>query len=305
MVNQNKQSEQREHLYALLGDVPPRDLPISATVIDQTEHDAYRLERLVLSLNGIEDVPALFVKPLHGNAPYPVILYNHAHGSDYKLGKDELLHGRGGLFSVPYAKALTQQGIAALCIDHWCFNERRGRTESEVFKLMLWRGQVLWGMMLYDSLRAIDYLITRPDVDSQRIGTLGLSLGSTMAWWVAALDPRIKLCIDICCLTDYNALIETGGLDGHGVYYYVPSLLKHFTAAQINALIVPRPHFSYAGIYDPLTPLAGLDRIDAELKQVYADAGVPEHWRLFRSATGHFETAAMRQHILRDLTLNL
>src|SRR5437660_12692244 len=101
-------------------------------------------------------------------------------------------------------------------------------------------------------------------------------MGSTMAWWHAALDERVAACVDICCLTDYQALIETKGLDGHGIYYYVPSLLKHFTTAQINALIAPRPHLSLAGNRDPLTPPQGLDRIDAELKKVYAAENAPE-----------------------------
>ncbi|MGQ9816029.1 MAG: dienelactone hydrolase family protein, partial [Candidatus Roseilinea sp.] len=105
----------------------------------------------------------------------------HAHGGDYRLCKDELLNGRDALQKTPYAVELTRRGYAALCIDTWAFGERRGRTESEIFKWMLWRGQVMWGMMVYDSLRAIDYLVSRPDVDPARIGTLGISMGSTMA----------------------------------------------------------------------------------------------------------------------------
>jgi hypothetical protein len=122
-----------------------------------------------------------------------------------------------------------------------------------------------------------------------------------MAWWVAALDTRIRVCVDLCCLTDYQALIDTRGLDGHGLYYYVPNLLKHFTTAQINALIAPRPHLGLAGNHDPLTPPAGLDRIDAELSQVYAEEGAPDAWKLLRYETGHFETAAMRAEILSFL----
>ena len=294
--------QRRDQLYSLLGDLPPRERPISATLVETTERDGYLLERLVLDLNGIELVPAYFSKPLDsGDAPLPTILYNHAHGGNYMLGKDEFLVGREHLQNPPYAKALTQQGYAALCIDHWCFCERRGRTESETFKSFLWHGQVMWGMMVYDSLRAIDYLTTRPDVDTSRLGTLGLSLGSTMAWWVAALDTRIKVCVDICCLTDFQALLASRGLDGHNVYYYVPSLLKHFTTSQINALIAPRPHLGLAGEYDPLTPVAGLDRIDRELKQVYADLNASSAWRLERYHCGHFETAAMRHSILQFL----
>ena len=45
-------------------------------------------------------------------------------------------------------------------------------------------------------------------------------MGSTKAWWLAALDPRVKLCIDLCCLTDYEELIKIDNLKGHGIYYY-------------------------------------------------------------------------------------
>jgi dienelactone hydrolase len=166
---------------------------------------------------------------------------------------------------------------------------------------MLWQGRVLWGMMVYDSLRALDYLTTRPEIDPARLGTLGMSMGSTMAWWLAALDPRIRVCVDLCCLTDFDALIDSRGLDGHGIYYYVPSLLKHFTTSQINALIAPRPHLSLAGTLDPLTPPAGLERVDRELKEIYRSLGRPEAWELRKFEVGHAETPAMRQAALSFL----
>ncbi len=293
--------QQRQRLIALLGDLPDRSRPVASRLVAEETREGYALEKLLLDLNGIEPVPAYFARPQSATGPLPVILYNHAHGGDYRLGKDELLNGRDALQKPPYAIELTRRGYAALCIDAWAFGERRGRTEHEIFKLMLWRGQVMWGMMVYDSLRAIDYLVSRPDVDPARIGALGMSMGSTMAWWAAALDTRVSVCIDICCLTDYQALIETRGLDGHGIYYYVPGLLKHFTTAQINALIAPRPHLSLAGNYDPLTPPAGLDAIDAELKRVYAEQGASEAWRLLRYDVGHIETAAMRAEALAFL----
>jgi hypothetical protein len=295
------QEERRQILYGLLGELPDRARPVSAHLVDQETRGGYLLERLVLDLNGVELVPAYFVRPVAATGRLPVVLYNHAHGGDYVLGKDELLAGRVALQAPPYADALTAQGYAALAIDTWLFGERRGRTESELFKEMLWHGQVLWGMMVYDSLRAIDYLATRPDVDLARLATLGLSMGSTMAWWVAALDERVRVCIDLCCLTDFRALIETRGLDGHGLYYYVPGLLKQFGTADINALIAPRPHLSLAGLYDRLTPPAGLERVDQALRQVYAEMGAAEAWQLQRYGTGHVETAAMRAEALAFL----
>jgi dienelactone hydrolase len=142
-------------------------------------------------------------------------------------------------------------------------------------------------------------------VDAARIGTLGMSMGSTMAWWVAALDERVKVCVDICCLTDYQALREARGLSGHGIYYYVPSLLKHFTTSQINALIAPRPHLGLAGNLDPLTPPAGLDRIDRELKEAYARLGKPENWKLLRYDVAHVETREMRDEAIAFLRKHL
>jgi dienelactone hydrolase len=293
--------EEREKLYRLLGPLPELDLSLSARLIREEERAGYLLEVLLLELNGLEPVPAYLVKPKKRNLRSPAVLYNHAHGGDYQLGKEELLAGRSGLASPPYAEELASRGITVLAIDHWNFGERRGRTESELWKEMIWRGRVLWGLMVYDSLRAVDYLSSRQDVDPRRIATLGISMGSTMAWWLGALDPRIKVVVDLCCLTDFQALIESRGLDGHGIYYYVPGLLKHFTAAAINGLIAPRPHLSLAGNLDPLTPPAGLDRIDRELKQLYSAREAPGAWRLVRSDTGHFETALMRAEVLAFL----
>ena len=296
------QESRREELYVLLGDLPDRRRPVRATTIDTREQAGYLLEVLVLDLNGEEEVPAYFARPLEAEDRTPCILYNHAHGGKYDIGKEELLEGRVQLQNPPYVDVLTKKGFSVLCIDAWLFGERKGRSESELFKQMLWNGQVLWGMMVYDGLRAFDYALSRPDVDNDRIGTLGLSMGSTMAWWLAALEPRIKVCVDICCLTDFQALIDARGLDSHGIYYYVPGLTKSFTTAQINALIAPRPHLSLAGNYDLTTPPAGLDRIDVELKRVYSKMGANQAWRLERYDVGHFESAHMRMQILDFLS---
>jgi dienelactone hydrolase len=291
----------RQELLSLLGELPPRTGVVGVECAAIEERAGYTLERLVLDLNGCERVPALFTRPRGGNGPMPAVLFNHSHGGAYQIGKQELVTARDHLQSPPYAEALAGRGIAALAIDHWVFGERRGRSESEVFKEMLWTGRVLWGMMVFDSLRAVDYLTSRADIDASRIATLGMSMGSTMAWWVAALDERVRVCIDICCLTDFDALLAHRHLDGHGVYYYVPRILQHFSTADINALIAPRAHLSVAGRYDRLTPPDGLERIDRELRRVYAAAGAPDAWRLSVHDTGHLETAAMRAEIMQFL----
>ena len=288
----------RQELYQLLGLLPPKTRQISAEIVSADEHEHYFLEKIILDINGFESVPAYFTKPKTNETKNPTILFNHSHGGNYLLGKEELIKGNVYLQNPPYAESLAKQGYSALAIDSWCFGERHNKTESELFKEMLWSGRVMWGMMVYDSLRAIDYLVSREDVDSQRIGTVGMSMGSTMAWWIAALDTRIKVCVDLCCLTDFHELIESRGLDGHGIYYYVPNLLNSFTTSEINALISPRPHLGLAGNYDKLTPIKGLDKIDKELSEVYLKDGVPQAWKLLRFNCGHEETEDMRQEVL-------
>jgi hypothetical protein len=284
-----------------MGDLPDRQRPISAEKRGEERRDGYVLERWDLDLNGFESVPAYLARPREVSGSVPAILFNHSHGGGYDIGKSELVDGRRYLQPVPYAKELTGQGYVALAIDHWCFGERNHTSEADTFKAMLWQGRVLWGMMVYDSLRALDWLVTRPGVDAARVGTLGISMGSTMAWWLAALDERVKATVDICCLTDFHTLLAKQGLGLHGLYYYVPALLKYFTTADINALIAPRPHLALAGLRDPLTPVEGLDLVDEELTRVYAEAGHPERWSLLRYDVAHQETAEGRREILAFL----
>ncbi len=299
------QAQKRKKLYSLLGDLPPRNRKLTVEKIGEEDRGKYILERLYLDLNGLEKVPAYFVKPKNPGGKMPLVIYNHAHGGDYALGKDELLLGRPAVQKPPYAEVLAENGYAGFCMDTWNFGERKGRTESELFKEMLWKGRVLWGMMVYDSLRAVDYLSARGDIDAGRIATLGISMGSTMAWWLAALDTRIKVCVDICCLTDFEAILETQNLDQHGIYYYVPGLLKHFDTSKINGLIAPRAHLALAGNYDRLTPVKGLIKIDKNLKKIYAKMKKPGNWQLVRYETGHFENADMRARIFEYLRRHL
>jgi acetyl esterase/lipase len=303
MPSSSDPAAQRARLRGLLGDLPDPRRPIHARRLGEEVREDHVLESWLLDLNGLELVPALVARPRGPAARRPAVLFNHSHGGAYHVGKRELVEGREYLQPVPYARALTALGFVVLVIDHWCFGERAGadRAELETFKAMLWEGRVLWGMMVHDSLRALDWLLARDDVDPARVGTLGMSMGSTMAQWVAALDERVKATVDLCCLTDWDALVAERGLGRHGIYYYVPGLRRHFTAAGLNALVAPRAHLAVAGLHDPLTPVTGLDRIDAELGRVYAAAGHPERWRLLRCDVGHEETPEARAAALAFL----
>ena len=295
------QVARRKELWALLGDLPEKTPP-KATLKKVEQHPGFTLEYLDLEVNGVQTVPALLLLPDKRAEKAPGLLYNHWHGGDYNAGKTELLNGTRVMEA--YAPVYAEKGIVALAIDAWCFGERApypdqgGRGEADTFKEMLWKGRVLWGMMVFDSWQALNYLCSRPEVDASRIGTFGISMGSTMAWWLAALDERITCCMDLCCLTDFEALIEEQGLARHGIYYYVPSLLKRFQTAGINELIVPRPHMSLNGRKDGLTPPRGVEHVRDYLLPLYEKHGKVEncHIELFDAA--HEELPEMRELIL-------
>jgi len=295
------QAQRRKELWALLGDLPWQHTPGPPKVVKIEKHDGYTLDRLVLDLNGLEPVPALLLIPDKLQKPAPGLLYIHWHGGMYDLGKEQLLIGADA--QPAYAPACAERGLVTLAIDSWCFGERKheengGVGEADAFKLMLWRGRVLWGMMMFDEVRALDYLASRPEVDPQRLGAIGMSMGSTKAWWLAALDPRVRLCLDICCLTEFEELIKIHNLKGHGIYYYVPALLKHFSTAQINELIVPRPRLSVNGRQDLLTPPAGVEKVRDYLRPLYRQHGREEDCRIELFDCAHVELPEMRKLIL-------
>ncbi|MCM3014796.1 alpha/beta hydrolase [Bacillus subtilis] len=293
-------AERRKQLFRLLGDLPDRR-PISIETLRIEEREENIVETLLLDLNGHEKVPAYFVKPKKTEGPCPAVLFQHSHGGQYDRGKSELIEGADYLKTPSFSDELTSLGYGVLAIDHWGFGDRRGKAESEIFKEMLLTGKVMWGMMIYDSLSALDYMQSRSDVQPDRIGTIGMSMGGLLAWWTAALDDRIKVCVDLCSQVDHHVLIKTQNLDRHGFYYYVPSLAKHFSASEIQSLIAPRPHLSLVGVHDRLTPAEGVDKIEKELTAVYAGQGAADCYRVVRSASGHFETAVMRHEAVRFL----
>ena len=136
------QDKRRQELWCLLGDLPERRPP-TAKLLKAEKADGYTLEHLELDLNGLERVPAYLLLPDKRQERAPGLLYIHAHGGTYELGKEELILGRKVLPA--YAPVCAAKGLVTLAIDSWCFSGRKhqedGRNgESDTFKLMLWKG---------------------------------------------------------------------------------------------------------------------------------------------------------------------
>ncbi|WP_165006212.1 MULTISPECIES: prolyl oligopeptidase family serine peptidase [unclassified Enterococcus] len=257
------------------------------------KHDGYIVDSYQLQLNDLESVPAIYAFP-EKEGPFPVVLYLHSHGGDFSIGKSEVTKGAAYLAAPSFAETLTKMGYAVWSIDSWGFEERGGISESELYKQFLLTGKTLWGMRLFDVMSLIDYLETREDIDTKRIATIGLSMGGLLSWWASALDPRIKVCIDLAAQVDIETLMEHRRLDHHGFYYYVPNLLTEYTTLAIQEKIAPRPRLSLVGKNDTMCLDEGVEKLRAGLAASYAKKGYPERFVSCSLTGGHMETQEMR-----------
>ncbi|MBO6637717.1 MAG: alpha/beta fold hydrolase [Roseitalea sp.] len=296
----------RDDLRTLLRMPPANGRPPSLAVRDETTREGICHQRIALERSGTAIAGTLLL-PASTGQPAPAILYCHAHGNRYDIGAAELVEGRPALQDPPYGPLLAKRGYAVLCIDMPGFGSRQPEgTESALAKAALWRGQTLFGRMLGDLTAALDALAARPDVDPARIATLGISMGATHAYWLAALDGRIAACAHLCAFADIGPLIDSGDHDLHGIYMTVPGLLEKGDMGDVAALVAPRPQLVASGLKDPLTPLAALNPALSRLRQAYESQGASDALtELTSPGTGHEETPEMRAAVLGFLDESL
>jgi len=300
-----RRADVRRTLGQLLGALPPRPARPAVRVIERTKRpEGFTVERIEFDNGAGALVPGLVCLPEKIDGRAPAILYCHQHAGLYgKGGKQELFERRPT--PIEPAADLTRRGYVVLAIDAYCFGERSGRgplgaketggaEEMTMSKLNLWLGRTLWGMIVRDDLLALDYLAARPDVDPARIGVTGFSMGSTRTWWITAMDERPRAAVCVCCLTRYQDLIDTGELRAHGIYYFVPGLLRHFDTEAVVALTAPRPMLTLTGDQDGGSPIAGVNTINAFAGKVYALYGKGEAFRgVVYPGLGHEYTPEM------------
>lgn len=275
---------------------------VSRTVVPEAD---YVREILGFETASGEMVRGLLTRPLNSDAPAPGILYIHAHGGRYEIGADELLNGRRALHG-PLGPVLARAGYVSLCIDLPTFGARASATESALAKALLWRGKSLAGQMLGELHAALDYLNERTDVDEGRLGAFGISMGATLGYWLAAVDPRLGAVAHLCCYADFAALIATGSHDLHGIYLTIPGLLDLAGNGEIAGLIAPRAQWIGIGDKDPLTPPEAVDIAFAQTQAAYRAAGVAGKLVLHREAEGgHVESPKMRAEVLAFFATHL
>lgn len=286
-------NDNKKKLYTLLGDNAIADHTFGKKVFVENKKN-FVVEHYVLHLNTIEEVPALFIHPYSTKSKLPIVIYLHSHGGIFNVGKSEVLDGAPYLQPITFADSIIDMGYGIWALDAWGFEERGGIAESELFKEFLLEGKTLWGMRLFDQIALINYLETRKDVDTNRIASIGMSMGGMMSWWLAALDKRIKICVDISGQVNFESLIKYRLLDEHGFYLYIPKLLKEFTTLDIQREIIPRKRLSLVGLRDKLCFQIGADYLNEELKKSYSKLGVENNFKSYTLTGGHQETMYMR-----------
>lgn len=287
----------------LLGQPGFKSLPSPAIELQGvTETGGIRQTRLQIAIRD-RRIPGVLVAPA-GPGPFPGVLYCHAHGNRYDIGKAEVLTGRAALMSPPLGQALAQAGHMVLCIDMPGFGDRQGEgTEAALTKAALWQGRSLLGDMLRDQALAYQALRSLPQVRSGRIATVGISMGATLAYALAALVPGISRSAHLCAFAQMGPLITAQAHDLHGIYMVIPGLLPDFDMADIAALVAPRPQLICTGLADPLTPPEAYQPAVAHLRAAYQAASVPHRLRLVTNPQGgHTETPAFRAALIRFLS---
>ncbi len=289
----------RKTLLELLGEMPARPNPAKVKVLSREDKGEFILERFEF-FNGVDmTVPGILALPKDAKSPLPVIVGMHGHSGS----KNEYLPNPENERSLGWM--LVQRGFAVAAIDGYFNGERvfqgpRGKLERDaggqelsLFKLHLWQGRTLWGMMLRDEQCLLDYLQTRPELDRARIGATGMSMGCTRAWWLAAIDERPQAIVGVACFTRYTELLAHGS--SHGIYYFVPGILKHFDTEAIYACASPRPMLMLSGDQDRNAPVGGIEVLERKLAAVYQLHNRPENFQsILYQNTGHEYLPEMR-----------
>lgn len=293
----------RATLRECLGEMPPRPAADRVKVLSVEDCGAYTLERLEFH-NGVDMVvPGILAIPKRRRDKVPVIIGMHGHSgskNDY-LPNPERENSLGWL--------LVKNGYAVAAIDGYFNGERVGKgprgkqddaagQELTLFKLHLWQGRTLWGLMLRDEQCLLDYLATRPELDLSRVGATGMSMGCTRAWWLAAIDERVHSIVGVACFTRYTELLAHRS--SHGIYYFVPGLLKHFDSEAIYALVAPRPMLMLSGDQDYNAPPDGIEALENKIGAVYQLYGKPAAFRsVLYQNTGHEYLPEMREELIQ------
>lgn len=234
----------RQAVTQVLG-APPDEAPLEAEILDVVEHDGYRREHVRYQVSLDDWGYAYLLLPPSNGKPLPLVYAHHRHNNNHQSGKSEFWKG----LSDDPGLELVQRGYAVFAPDAIGFGERRAPESSgeeydreynfHLLAQRLLRGETLLRKVIWDVSRGIDYALTRPELDPNRIAFMGHGYGGRMAIWAMALEPRIRVGVAHCGIANYRDTLRRGAW--FQPEFVVPRLLQVADIHHIMTLIAPRP----------------------------------------------------------------
>lgn len=267
---QDRKAELRRELQEMLGLLPePPRSDLRATVTRRVERPDLAV---VVENIHFQSLPGLYVtanlyRPNVVQQRLPAVLYLCGHGNvkvnDVSYGNKAYYHHHGLWFA--------RNGYVCLIID----TVQRGEIEGAhhgTYRLGMWwwvaRGYTPAGVEAWNSIRAIDYLVSRPEVDASKLGVTGRSGGGIGSWWLGALDDRVHASVPVAGLTDLRNHILDGCIERHCDCNYAVNLYR-WDSHQLAALSAPKAVLFSNSDRDPLFPMDGVLRLYERLQAVY------------------------------------
>jgi dienelactone hydrolase len=262
--------------------------PQTIEVVDKGD---YTREKILLRTSPWTIMPVYFLKPKGQTGPLPAVVAFSGHGYGAKdvvgLWEDGQERDTPDGYHKDFGVALCRRGFAVAVPEISCFGERQSDfsyldrafgqeppyTCHHTATLAFHLGGSALGLRVMDGQRLIDYLETRPDINPNRLGAMGISGGGMHTFFSTCLDPRIRACVVSCYFCSWTYSIF--GMH-HCTCNYVPGLHRFGEIYDLAGLIAPRPMLIEAGTRDPIFPLAGVKESVTRAREVFGVFGAPD-----------------------------
>lgn len=264
----------RAKIWELLGASYTPTAEIDAEIYDTALISGVERHSLTLPAADGLRLPAYLMRPADLKDPAPAVLVFAGHGTIRQTaGLEYSLHRANAL-------ALAQAGYVTLTVEERGFGALSRADHIALDNIARLVGRTWLGMVIEDSLRALDYLQTREDVIPAHIGATGLGVGGGLALYLAALDERVRACV----VENYLG----GGIDllhvlGHGCDF-VPHLRRYLQLSDVMRAVAPRAVLYTYPKGRPTTALA--HQMWDRMRPTYELFGVPDRTRFLEHERG-------------------
>lgn len=294
----SQRDEFRRQYQEMLGLWPmPERTDLKPVVTGKLDHEEFTVEKLHFQASpGLYVTAALFL-PKNSPLPAPTILYESGH---YRFMSNGISYGNKAGYQTDGAW-FARNGYVCLVLDTVLAGEIQGiHTGTRDRNLWWWnsRGYTPAGVEAWFGIRALDYLSTRPEVDTNRFGITGHSGGGAYSWAITALDDRIKVAAPLAGMADLHAHVVEGIMDSHCDCNF-PINYYRWDFPQIAALAAPRPLLIGGTDNDRLFNLENTLRIHDKVRRIYKLHNASNKLGLVIAPGPHDETSELQLAVLR------